>query len=99
MIPLSEAARLRDQVLAMRDASVGALEAARLRYQELKSETEEVSIGYVYGHTERDDVRRVTEAFLTAEQTLKNAMDRVKISQQALEELTVRLQQSLVTAA
>ncbi len=90
--------RLRDQVIAMRDASIGALEAARRRYEALQAQTEQVSINYVYGRAPRASVRSVTERYLAAELALHEAATRVRINQQALDELTTRLRQQHVVA-
>jgi hypothetical protein len=82
--------RVRDQIIAMHDASLGALEAARRRYEELKMQTEQVSINYVYGRAPRASVRTVTERFLVAESALNEAAARVRVNREALEALAVR---------
>lgn len=83
--------RVRDQIMAMRDASIGVLEAARRRYETLKVQTEQISIHYVYGKAPRDTVRLVTERFLEAETALHEAASRVQVNQRALDEINQQM--------
>lgn len=92
MMTNDHASRMRDQIIAMHDASIGALEAARRRYETLKTQTEQVSINYVYGRAPRAMVRTVTGQFLAAESALQEAADRVRVNQQALDGLAKRSQ-------
>lgn len=79
---------INDQMIAMHDASVGAFEAARVRFEKLRAQTESVSIDYVCGRTEKTHVRSVAEQFLLAESALREASARVQMSQDALQYLT-----------
>ncbi|MEZ4699231.1 MAG: hypothetical protein R2834_02785 [Rhodothermales bacterium] len=90
MIKTDQHSHLRNQIIAMRDASIGALEAARRRYETLKTQTEQVSINYIYGRAPRATVRSVTERFLAAETALHEAATRVRVNQQALDDLAKR---------
>lgn len=83
--------RVRDQIMAMRDASMGVLEAARRRYETLKVQAEQVSIHYVYGRAPRDTVRLVTQRYLEAESALHEAVSRVRINQRALDEINQQM--------
>lgn len=79
---------INDQMIAMHDASVGAFEAARIRFEKLRAQTESVSIDYVNGRTEKAHVRTVAERFLMAESAMREASARVQMSQDALRYLT-----------
>ena len=78
---------MREKMLAMHDASEGAYEAARLRFEALREQAEAVSIDYVQGRTERDHVRSVTAQYLAAESALAQAMERLRMSQELLAQL------------
>jgi translation initiation factor 2 alpha subunit (eIF-2alpha) len=86
----NHASGMRDQIIAMHDASIGTLEAARRRYEMLKTQTEQVSINYVYGRAPRAMVRTVTEQFLAAESALNDAAARVRVNQKALDAMASR---------
>lgn len=71
-------------MLAMYDASQGAYEAARRRYEMLRKKTETISIDYVHGRTGREQVRAVTAEYLAAEAELARAAERLRESRRWL---------------
>jgi hypothetical protein len=70
----------RERVLALHDASVGAFEAARIRYEILRNQTESISLEYVCGRTDKAQVRSVVERYLTAGAAFQEASRRLQLS-------------------
>lgn len=82
--------RQRVQLIAMRDAAIGTLQAARHQFQQLQVLTEQVSLQYVYGNMDRDEVSAVTQKFMEARQSLETATRRLQICQEALQDFEQR---------
>ena len=84
-----QGSRLHDQMLAMYDASEGAYQAARIRFEALKKQSESVSIDYVQGRIDRDQVRLVMEQYLAAESALSQAAERLRTNEELLSQLVI----------
>ncbi len=82
--------RVREKLIAMRDASAGAFEAARRKYYTIINEVEVLSVGYVQGRAERNEVKAISEQLLEAEFDVQEAARRTQMYQEALESLPDR---------
>ncbi len=76
-----------DRLHAMHEASVGAFEAAKSRYEHLRKQTEVVSLAYVRGEAERPDVKRLVEKLLDAEYMLRASEEQVRVCAEAVREI------------
>ena len=79
-----QAGRL-EQLAAMRDASAGAFEAARINYLRLLTRLEEVSIDYIQGRCEREIVCGVLEQLIEAKFLISENARRTRMYQDAFE--------------
>ncbi|MFK7847551.1 MAG: hypothetical protein AB8G77_19825 [Rhodothermales bacterium] len=83
--------RRRAQLLAMRDASAGAFEAARIKYLRLRKHAESVSLDYVCGNCDAVQVRAVAEQMLEAEFIVSEAARRTRLYQATLDKPTASI--------
>ena len=79
-----------DQLLAMRDASAGAFEAARVKYFRLLRHMEVASIDYVIGKCDKAQVNALAEHLLVAEFNVSEAARRTRLYQEALDKQMAR---------
>ena len=83
-------ADIREKLIAMRDASAGAFEAARRKYFSILTEVESLSLAYVEGHVAREEIQAKSEQLVESEAEVKEAARRTRIYQEALDSLPTR---------